>query len=36
MSENYTDKLKRRDGKDVECETCHGDPADPDFLAKWL
>jgi hypothetical protein len=36
MSENYTDKLKRSDGKDVECETCHGDPADPTFLAKWL
>lgn len=35
MSENYTDKLKRRDGKDVECETCHGDPADEHFLAKW-
>ena len=35
MSENYTDKLKRRDGKDLECETCHGDPADEHFLSKW-
>ena len=35
MSENFTGKLQRRGGKDVECETCHGDPFDGDFLAKW-
>ncbi len=35
MSENYTGKLKRLDGKDVECETCHGDPFDGKILAKW-
>ena len=36
MSDNYTDKLKRGpEKKDIECETCHGDPVDPTFLAKW-
>jgi hypothetical protein len=36
MSDNYTEKLKRGpEKKDVECETCHGDPMDPSFLAKW-
>ena len=35
MSESYTDKLKRAGGKDVECETCHGDPMNPRFLKSW-
>ncbi len=35
MSDSYVDKLARRDGKAVECETCHGDPAEPLFLFNW-
>ena len=36
MSDNYTEKLKQGAAKkDVECETCHGDPVDLAFLAKW-
>jgi len=35
MSDNYSGKLRRLDGKDVECETCHGDPFDGKILAKW-
>jgi len=38
MSDNFTGKLeKQSDGKRVslECETCHGEPFDPRFLAKW-
>lgn len=36
MSDNYTEKIKRgAEKKDVECETCHGDPFDPKFLSKW-
>jgi hypothetical protein len=36
MTDNYTEKLKRvPEKKDVECETCHGDPFDAAFLAKW-
>lgn len=36
MTDNYTEKLKRKpDKKDVECETCHGDPFDSAFVAKW-
>lgn len=35
MDQNYVGKLKRADKKDHGCETCHGDPFDPKFLAKW-
>ena len=36
MTDNYTEKLRRGPAKkDVECETCHGDPIDGTFLAKW-
>jgi hypothetical protein len=35
MSDNFTAKLKRADGKDVECETCHGDPFEGRFLSRW-
>ena len=36
MTDNYTEKLKRgAQKKDVECETCHGDPIDGRFLSKW-
>ena len=35
MSDNYTGKLKRADAKDIECETCHGDPFDAKFLSRW-
>jgi hypothetical protein len=35
MQDNFVDKLKRVDKKDHGCETCHGDPFDGDFLAKW-
>jgi hypothetical protein len=34
MDENFVVKLNRRDGKSVECETCHID-MDMHFLAKW-
>jgi hypothetical protein len=34
MTENFTDKLVRGDGKDVECSTCHGDPFEPKILAS--
>ncbi len=35
MSDNYAGKLKRADGKDVECETCHGEPFEGKFLSTW-
>ncbi len=35
MSDSYTDKLKQAGAKDVECETCHGDPINPRFLKTW-
>jgi hypothetical protein len=34
MDENFVVKLDRRDGKAVECETCHVD-MDMHFLSKW-
>ncbi|HEX3770296.1 MAG TPA: cytochrome c3 family protein [Polyangiaceae bacterium] len=34
MDDNFVVKLNRRDGKEVECETCHVD-MDMHFLAKW-
>jgi len=35
MDANFVSKLKRLDKKEHGCETCHGDPFDPKFLAKW-
>ena len=35
MDDNFVGKLKRRDKKDMECATCHGDPFDGDILGKW-
>ncbi len=35
MDENFVGKLKRHDAKDHSCETCHGEPFDPKFLAAW-
>jgi hypothetical protein len=35
MDANYVAKLKRSDKKDHSCETCHGDPFEPKFLALW-
>jgi hypothetical protein len=35
MEANFVKKLDRRDGKAVECATCHGEEFDPDFLEKW-
>lgn len=35
MSDSFTSQLKRVDQKEMECETCHGDPAEPKILAKW-
>lgn len=35
MDANFVSKLKRADKKDHSCETCHGDPFEPKFLASW-
>jgi hypothetical protein len=35
MDANYVSKLKRADKKDHGCETCHGDPFEPDILQSW-
>jgi hypothetical protein len=35
MTEVYDQKLKRTDGRDHDCGTCHGDPPDYAFLTKW-
>jgi len=35
MDQNYVANMKRRDGKEHACETCHGDPFDGDILARW-
>jgi len=35
MDANFVSKLKRVDKKDHSCETCHGDPFEPKFLAQW-
>jgi hypothetical protein len=34
MDQEYTKKLKR-DGKDVSCATCHGEPFNPEIIAGW-
>lgn len=35
MTEVYDQKLKRTDGRDHDCATCHGEPNDEHFLSKW-
>ncbi len=35
MDANFVSKLKRTDKKDHSCETCHGDPFEPKFIAAW-
>jgi hypothetical protein len=35
MEANYVDKMKKVDGKEHGCETCHGDPFEPKFLGSW-
>jgi hypothetical protein len=35
MTEVYDQKLKRTDGREHDCATCHGDPPDYAFLTKW-
>ena len=35
MDENFTDKLKRKDKKEQECASCHGDPPEFKFLDAW-
>jgi hypothetical protein len=35
MTDVYDQKLKRTDGRDHDCATCHGDPPDLQFLTKW-
>ena len=35
MKVNFVEKLKRTDGKENACATCHGEPFDGDFLEKW-
>jgi hypothetical protein len=35
MQSSFVDKLKRKDGKDHGCETCHGDDWNMTFLKQW-
>jgi hypothetical protein len=35
MSDQFVGRLKRADGRDHDCGTCHGDPPDFAFLAIW-
>lgn len=35
MDQNFVAKLKHADGKEHNCETCHGDPFDGNILGKW-
>jgi len=35
MDQNFVAKVKRRDGKEHTCATCHGDPFEPSILARW-
>jgi hypothetical protein len=36
MDANLVARLKRTDGEDHSCETCHGDPFEPDIFSTWL
>ena len=35
MDANYVDKVKRIDGAEHTCATCHGDPFKPEIIAAW-
>ena len=35
MDENFVHGLKRRDGKQHDCATCHGEPFRSEFLRSW-
>ncbi|MBX3226626.1 MAG: hypothetical protein KIT84_31795 [Labilithrix sp.] len=35
MTDVYEGKLKRTDGREHDCATCHGDPPDLHFLTAW-
>ncbi len=35
MDVAYVGKLTRRDGKEHECSTCHGDPFEGEILKEW-
>src|SRR6202012_4225486 len=35
MSDQFVGRLKRTDGKDHDCSTCHGDPPEFAFLSLW-
>ena len=35
MSNEFVGRLKRTDGKDHDCGTCHGDPPEFAFLSEW-
>jgi hypothetical protein len=35
MDANFVDRLKRTDGAEHGCATCHGEDFDPSFLARW-
>jgi hypothetical protein len=35
MDTNYVGALKRKDGKEHGCETCHGDPFEGHFVRMW-
>ena len=35
MSDVFVDRLRRVDGRDHDCGTCHGDPPEFSFLAEW-
>lgn len=35
MNHHFTSGLKRKDGKEEDCASCHGDPEDKHFLDGW-
>jgi hypothetical protein len=35
MEANFVKKLDRKDKKEIECGTCHGDPFEGSFLSAW-
>jgi len=35
MSDHLVGKMKRTDGRDHDCGTCHGDPPDFNFVTAW-
>jgi len=35
MDDSYVDKLKRKDGQENDCATCHGEAAEYHFVELW-